>query len=565
MQEINFDKLNANNKMEGEANEKLVIRSIVPARAWYYLYAYTDKRPIFIYAHRDRVEFFATHEAEDISKFQDTVTKLSAVKYFNEKSENCIGNLASIDFENETDTLIKFGTCLVSFDLMENYKADVWVNNKEKTIEFHLKDAGEFKNIRTSEIILPDLKEDERLAAKEATITTLKESSNEQLVSLIEEQPKFFKKLFSFGFAFTPKQLEEFQDELDWSEVSANSQINWTPELINTFSDHLNWETLIKNHSTFWNENNIDRFKDKINWEAFSGSTAINWTPSLIEKYHDKVSWRTISRNESIPWTSEFILKNKSKLNIESLSGNKSVPWSIELMEELKSEIKNWNFISSNAGKFWTEAFVEKYVNEINWNYADNPSIPLSFQIIEKNTQRIGWTNASKNQNLPWTAETIEKYKDELAFGWLSENPGLPWSFELINKYADKWNWSNLGSNSAIPWTEKFIEDNLEKFQNFNGTWSLWQNKGLPQTESFWIKHKEILFPSHKGSGLMRVIDASKNETIPLSLNLVFELKDNLDWNGYFYQNVKQNGKYKILLAGFSIDLFDTFVKTKHF
>ncbi len=124
--------------MEDQVLRKLIISSIVPARSWHYLFAYGDKGKIFIYAHRDRVQFFANHELDDeVSTFQDTVTKLTAIKYFDEKSDNCIGNIKLIDFEKSDDLIIKFGTCLVTFDLNENFKADIWINNSNKTVEFH--------------------------------------------------------------------------------------------------------------------------------------------------------------------------------------------------------------------------------------------------------------------------------------------------------------------------------------------------------------------------------------------------------------------------------------------
>ena len=554
--------------MEEQIIEKLTIYKIVPARNLHYLYARTGQRDVFIYAHRDRVELFIRNETEDINSFQDTVSKLIAVKYFNEKSENCIGNIALVDFEKETDNIFKFGTCLITFDLMENFKADVWINNKQGKVEFHIKDAGEFKK-KTNyyEIDLPDPKEDERLAEKDISIGKLKNTFNEKLVSLIQEQPKFFKKLFSFGYGFSEAELNEIKNDVDWSEVSANPNIYWNFDMIKFFSDKIDWKTFSQYQSSILNENIIELFSEKINWEELSRNIVVEWTVPLIEKYSDKLSWGSLSRNVAIPWSTDFIIKHKNKLckNIESLSENKGVFWTIDLIEQFKDNIKNWNFLSMNEGKFWTKDFIEKYVNEINWYYADNPAIPLTFSLVEKHIDSIGWENASKNPNLPWSEETIEKYKNELFFGLLSKNTGLPWSFELINKYANKWDWGWLGSNPAIPWTEEFIDANLMRFQNPNGTWGFWKNKGLPKNENFWIKYKELLFPSQKGSGLWKVIDASNNDSIPLSLNLVYKLKDNLDWNDYFYRNVKRTGKYKILLEGFSIDLFKDFQKLKHF
>lgn len=143
--------------MEEQVLRKLNVSKIIPARSWHYMYAYGDTGKIFIYAHRDRVQFFVNHELEDdIFNFQDTVTKLTALKYFHEKSDNCIANIKLIDFERKDSLVIKFGTCLVSFDLLENFKADIWIDNNNKTVEFYLKDAGELTKNFDSEISLPD-------------------------------------------------------------------------------------------------------------------------------------------------------------------------------------------------------------------------------------------------------------------------------------------------------------------------------------------------------------------------------------------------------------------------
>jgi hypothetical protein len=554
--------------MEEQIINKLTITSIVPAKDWNYLYACSNKGNLFIYAHKGPVEFFANHKAENASTFQDTKTKCTAIKYFNEISSNRIENI--IKNSSEVDKPIKFGTCLVTYDLKENFIADIWINNNDRTVEFHLKDALDFKHILTPDITLPDLQEEQRLKEKEITFNNFKNNTNYKLVTLIQEQPLFFKKIFSLGSNFTENQLNELKNELDWDELSANSQMNWTNELIQTFSNYINWKIFILHNKYIWDEKNIDLFNEKIDWESFSKSTVINWNANVFEKYSDKLHWGNISKNESIPWTKEFINKHREKLNLTKVIENKGVLWNIDLIEyfmpELKSSQYLWNYISMNSGSFWTEEFIAKYQEQLNWEYlCTNHSLPWSFAFIAKYAKYNNWNLISKNEFLPWTEEYLEQNKDKLAFGWLSGNEGLPWSLNLVEKYMSKWNWDNLSSNSSVPWTEEFIEKNLTKFQNFNGTWGFWKNKKLPQNEEFWIKHKEILFPSNKGNGFMRVIDANNNGNIPLSLDLIFALKDNLDWDKDFYQNIIRTEKYKILLSEFSVELFKQISQTNHF
>jgi hypothetical protein len=134
--------------------EIIKIKEIIPANSWFYLYAYTDKGNYFIYAHRDRVSFFGTHKADDISKFQDTVTKLPAIKYFNEEKENKSKKFSDVEFKEPKDIKIHFGTCLVTKHFKGNQKADVYIDNLNMVVELHLKDADEFANTVGSDIQL---------------------------------------------------------------------------------------------------------------------------------------------------------------------------------------------------------------------------------------------------------------------------------------------------------------------------------------------------------------------------------------------------------------------------
>ena len=127
---------------------------MVPARVWYYMYAYTDERNYFIYAYMDKVEFFARHETGDITDFQDTIFKLESIKYFNEKEDDCINKLRAIDLVNIVNEQKKIGDCLVSPDLQTNFKGEVWVDTLNSEVTLRLKDAGEFTNKRTSDIRL---------------------------------------------------------------------------------------------------------------------------------------------------------------------------------------------------------------------------------------------------------------------------------------------------------------------------------------------------------------------------------------------------------------------------
>jgi len=546
--------------------KEIKILRIVPAKVWYYMYAYTNDGNYFIYSHRDRVTFFGTHEAEDISNFQDIVAKLTTFKYYNEKSENCIGNLSKIEFDKKNNNKIKFGTCLISDHLQINYNADVWVDNYAQEVTLRLFDAGEFANNMTSDIQLPDLSEDKRLKNKEAAFKIFQTGENKKLIELIYEQPKFFQKIISTGYPFTSKQIDKFQELIDWRELSNNAEINWSDEVLSKYSDLLDWENLLANKEIDWPTERIEKFKNKIHWESLSKNGSIKW-PEIIPMYIQNVNWKELTRNKSFPWTLDNVRRHAA--NISAFWGNLSENSGLVVSEKLINEFADridWASISNNKGPFWTDEFIYKYQDRLNWNaLSRNPALPWSFSFLKLYEDKIDWIELSKNSGMCWSEYILDKYKDDLAFAWLSENPGLPWNLEFVKKYEALWKWSNLGSNSRIPWTEAFIEENLDKFRNYNGTWSLWSNSGLPKNISFWLKHKELLFPTYKGKGLMRVIDASNNDSLPISIDLLFELKDRVDWDVYLFKNVKRTGKYKLLLSQINDKILDLILDTKHF
>lgn len=131
--------------------ETLKISRMVPANVWYYMYAYTNERNYFIYAHRRKVSFF---EKADITDFQDTIIRLESLKYFNEVEGDYLTKLKSINLKEPVDQQIKIGDCLVSPDFRRNFRAEVWVDNLKNEIIMRLKDAGKFSYDFASDIQL---------------------------------------------------------------------------------------------------------------------------------------------------------------------------------------------------------------------------------------------------------------------------------------------------------------------------------------------------------------------------------------------------------------------------
>lgn len=73
---------------------------------------------------------------------------------------------------------------------------------------------------------------------------------------------------FSLHYPFEIDQLEEWEDILDWQEVSSNLKVKWTDEVIRNFKDRWNWYNLLfTNYSIkYLDKDLLEEFSDKWDW-----------------------------------------------------------------------------------------------------------------------------------------------------------------------------------------------------------------------------------------------------------------------------------------------------------
>jgi uncharacterized protein (TIGR02145 family) len=140
----------------------LTISNFSPSRGCDYLIANISNSSnpslgrIFIYANSWKVIQAYQNENEEISKFEQLIDKLFAIKYFNEKLINFEAKRNLIDSKIVANEIIEYGTCLVTYDLKTNFKANIIVNCFDKTIQFDLFEAGDLAYNVSTDIVLPD-------------------------------------------------------------------------------------------------------------------------------------------------------------------------------------------------------------------------------------------------------------------------------------------------------------------------------------------------------------------------------------------------------------------------
>ena len=126
--------------------------------------------------------------------------------------------------------------------------------------------------------------------------------------------------------------------------------------------------------------------------------------------------------------------------------------------------LMSWEEISRYKGlckyKGLCEAFIEKYIDRVNW-YFISIYQKLSEDFIEEHTDKINWDNISICQHL--SESFIEKHIDRVNWYFISIYQKLSENF--IEKHTDKLNWEYISRYQCL--SENFIEKHTDKL-NWN-------------------------------------------------------------------------------------------------
>jgi hypothetical protein len=297
------------------------------------------------------------------------------------------------------------------------------------------------------------------------------------LARLLIKQPKFFIQFISHNYPFNEKELDEWQEYLDWRLLSCNTNIEFNLNVITNFKNRWFWLELSKNKSVSWKS------------EILSACKSFLYRPDHILGNPIK----NISKSESAEHNNKLdnSFKNQYELQPDILDN------SLGLSESDLSE-----FI--NQSEEWNESLIDKYIDKINWkDFSQNVNVNWTLELIDKYSEKLDWSNLSSNRNIPWTDHLIYKYSSKFNFHQLSDNEAVNWDYELIEKFKDNihWNsfcrinknwsgkiidnfnkyfhWDMLVENEFFPWNFELIkrfhaqmlgENNFSKYNAFFGT-----------------------------------------------------------------------------------------------
>ena len=118
-----------------------------------------------------------------------------------------------------------------------------------------------------------------------------------------------------------------------------------------------------------------------------------------------------------------------------------------------------WRDIS--ASQHLTEAFIEKYAEQVNW-YCISVSQQLSEKFIEKHADRVNWFWISAYQ--PLSEAFMEKHSEQVNWGCISVSQQL--SERFIEKHSDRLDWYCISKYQKL--TPAFIKKHDLKIDKDN-------------------------------------------------------------------------------------------------
>ncbi|WP_318350811.1 hypothetical protein [Aquipluma nitroreducens] len=308
-------------------------------------------------------------------------------------------------------------------------------------------------------------------------------NTSQRITTFLYSHPEFLTEMASQFYAFSEKELEKYEDKINWDKISQNSAVGWNESLIRKFSHRLDWIAFSQN-AVFAVTNLLEVFKDQIDWEgevedgffySVASGNHIIWTSELIDKYQDRLNFNYLSMNEQVQWSEQLIEKYKDRWNWGNILMNDSIPWTLPLLKKFISCMdtsmfyfqfhpiltgqldiveKYWdlfcvNAICMNSNLPWKEKdLLTRWKDILDWRgLAGNTALFNDPQFFENNLDK--WLNGpddkfeilSGNQALPWSIQFLERFENRWDWEKLSQCSYLPWSAELIDRFATNWEW----------------------------------------------------------------------------------------------------------------------------
>lgn len=162
----------------------------------------------------------------------------------------------------------------------------------------------------------------------------------------------------TFGDAIVSQELNKEA----WKKLSR--EFKWNEELLTKYQGDIDWEELSSNTEMLWTASILEKFKIYINWKVLSSYAPEKLlTPKIIEQYADKWDWHELSNNSNLELSYALLDKFADKWDWERIINRwcGEELYTPEFLERYKGFIPGEAFHGSNL---W-DRLIEKRVNEL--------------------------------------------------------------------------------------------------------------------------------------------------------------------------------------------------------
>ena len=132
-------------------------------------------------------------------------------------------------------------------------------------------------------------------------------------------------KKLSREFKWNEELLRKYRSEIDWEELSSNTEMLWTASILENFNHQIDWKGLsIYAPSGLLIPKIIEQFADKWDWHELSDNSNLKLSYTLLDKFADKWDWERIInrwRSEEL-YTPDFLERYKEFIPTEEFKSS---------------------------------------------------------------------------------------------------------------------------------------------------------------------------------------------------------------------------------------------------
>ena len=168
-----------------------------------------------------------------------------------------------------------------------------------------------------------------------------KKSFGDAIVS--QELNKEAWKKLSREFKWNEELLRKYRSEIDWEELSSNTEMLWTASILENFTHQIDWKGLsIYAPSGLLTLKIIEQFADRWDWHELSDNSNLKLSYALLDKFADKWDWERIInrwRDEEL-YTPDFLERYKEFIPAEEFKSSNLWDALVEIrFDELVEEV----------------------------------------------------------------------------------------------------------------------------------------------------------------------------------------------------------------------------------